>query len=365
MTGVSAFKKPALFLFIIFSYLQFAGATDVAVQSHSVRIYTAEFQNKLKNIGVSQAIMRIFQNRTDSGGFYFQNSQFKTFGKDLEAALIASEKSGIQLTAWMITRNYKWLKDKSLFDVSYKNDKSVVIPKLDIFNEKSVELVKRAYRDLVKTGVKSVMLQDDAVLKRTEGLSEKGKNFFHDKTGYPPVEKHMLNREHFYFHNWIRIKINRINSLIETVVNECRKSAPGKIEVGMNIYYETPVFTNNSEQWYSHNLSELLLTGIDKVYLMGYHRQIKKEMKYSETQNQVFFRNMVKRAYRKAGGKLVVKMQIRDWKTGQRIPFEEMKNYIKQIPSGVEKICFTPIKKEDIDYLKKLVGYVKTGARIK
>lgn len=336
--------------------------TGITVQSHSVRIYTPEFLKELKEIGVSQAILRVYENGGSQGGFHFKNSQFKTISQELEKTLKASDKYGIKLTAWMITRNYKWIRDKSLLDVSFDKE-SKYINKIDVFNKEATARVKATYRDLVATGVESVMLQDDAVIKRTEGFSEHGKNAFFEMTGHPPVEKLMQDRNHFYFQNWIRVKINRINSLISNVVKTCRSNAPGKMEVGMNIYYETPVFTNNSEKWYSHNLSELLLTGIDKVYLMAYHRQIKNEMKYSESKNLVFFKSMIDRAYSKADKKLVVKMQIRDWKTGDRIPVREMKRYIDRIDKKIERICFTPIKKEDLEYLSELAEYIKGRSR--
>jgi len=123
----------------------------------------------------------------------------------------------------------------------------------------------------------------------------------------------------------------------------------------MNIYYETPVFADRSEAWYAHNLKEILATGIDHIYLMTYQRQIKKEMKLTEAKTRELFQKIVKAAYDVCGEKLIVKLQLRDWDTGERVPVEEIREYLKLIPAGVKRICFTPVKVGDYDYLTSIL----------
>jgi hypothetical protein len=88
---------------------------------------------------------------------------------------------------------------------------------------------------------------------------------------------------------------------------------------------------------------------------MTYHRQIKKEMKLSEKQNQNLFRKIVNRAFDICRNKLVVKIQLRDWDTGKKIPAGEILNYLRMIPQGVQRICLTPVKVEDFSFIKRLI----------
>ena len=123
----------------------------------------------------------------------------------------------------------------------------------------------------------------------------------------------------------------------------------------MNMYYESPFYKTNSEKWYAHDLEKIVNTGIDYVYLMTYHRQIKKEMKLSEKQNQNLFRNIVNRAFDICRDKLVVKIQLRDWDTGKTIPQRELLNYLRMVPQGVQRICLTPVKVGDFEFIKRLI----------
>ena len=135
------------------------------------------------------------------------------------------------------------------------------------------------------------------------------------------------------------------------------------VKIGINIYYETPVFPEKAGAWYSHNLRELLDTGVDYIYLMSYQRQIKDEMNWNEERNRVFFKELVEKAYDICKEKLVVKLQIRDWKTAERIPLEEVRAYLDLIPPRVERVCFTPVKVEDYEYLEELIGGAVKNAK--
>ncbi len=142
------------------------------------------------------------------------------------------------------------------------------------------------------------------------------------------------------------------------IIKEVKLINPN-IKIGMNVYYETPLFIENAEQWYSHNLKELVKTDIDYIYLMSYQRQIKDEMKLSEKENKNLFEKIVKEAFKIAKEKLVVKIQVYDWKSKKRVSKREIINYIRLIPNKVKRICFTPVKLKDIIFIKKIIRKVK------
>jgi hypothetical protein len=89
---------------------------------------------------------------------------------------------------------------------------------------------------------------------------------------------------------------------------------------------------------------------------MSYHRQIKDEMRLSETRNRTLFKEIVEKAYQICKEKLIVKLQTRDWNTSERIPADEVKAYLTLIPPQVHRVCFTPVTPDDLDYLEEIIG---------
>ncbi|NIM16669.1 MAG: hypothetical protein GTO45_32185 [Candidatus Aminicenantes bacterium] len=53
---------------------------------------------------------------------------------------------------------------------------------------------------------------------------------------------------------------------------------------------------------------------------------------------------------------MIVKIQLQDWKTDERIPVEEARVYLDLIPSQVQRVCFTPVTLDDLDYLEEILG---------
>jgi biofilm PGA synthesis lipoprotein PgaB len=200
-----------------------------------------------------------------------------------------------------------------------------------------------------------ILIQDDFILRYNEGFSNWGRAQFAGAAGVPAKEKLMMAAGTPYNLNWKKVKIARLNKVLKLIVRSC-KSINSAIKVGMNVYYEAPIRVEDAEAWYSHNLREIAGTGLDYIYLMSYHRQIKDEMKLSETKNRELFKQIVEKAYDICKEKLIVKIQLRDWKTGQRIPAKEVKAYLALVPPQVKRICFTPVTIKDYDYLEEIIG---------
>ncbi len=314
-------------------------------------------------MGFTKVIYRVFQDTKRNGGLYFTNTQFRTISPSLEQLIVEFDSSNLNsslnICAWMIGRKFKWIKNTLLFDYQYKNEGRQLIPKLDLFNPDAIQKIIAVYRELASKRIGCILIQDDFILRHNEGFSNWGKAQFSKTTKVPAREKLMMATDTPYNINWKRVKINQLNKVLELIVENCKEVNPA-IKVGINIYYETPIRVKEAEAWYGHNLREILDTGIDYIYLMSYHRQIKKEMKLSETGNRLLFMQIVEKAYEVCKEKLVVKIQIRDWKTGRRIPVSEIKAYLNLIPPEVERICFTPVKVTDFDYLKELISSVNS-----
>ena len=317
----------------------------------------------LDQAGIDKVIIRSFKNSHPQGGLYFQNSFFNVIYPYLDelAGQLAGNRSKLDLWAWMISRKFDWTAEKRYFDYKYTNGKNgngdgerQIVKKFDLFNPDAIKKVVGVFKQLAKKPIQGILIQDDLFFRHNEGFSNWGKAHFATNTSLPFRENLVLAPDTPYSQNWNRLKINQINKVLRQVISACKKVNP-TIKIGMNIYYETPFFIERSEKWYSHNLREILLTGIDHIYLMSYHRQMKKEMKHNDSKNKILFKQIVESAFAVCGDKLVVKLQLKDWETGALIPVEELRDYLELIPKGVKRVCFMPVDIEDLNHIRQVV----------
>ena len=135
---------------------------------------------------------------------------------------------------------------------------------------------------------------------------------------------------------------------LQRIVAACR-AANAAIEIGLNVHYEAPLSPERARSWYAFDVRAAGASAVDLFYLMAYHRQMRDEMKLSEGDNRLYFRRMLEAALKLWGPRLVVKLQVRDWRTSEPIPLAELKTYYDLIPDGVERVCFAAADPEDID----------------
>ncbi len=312
-------------------------------------------------MGIKKIIYRVYLDDEEKGGLYFNNTRFKTLEPALERLIAEFDYKKMDLCAWMIGRNFKWL-DRSLLDYRYENGQHRLIPKLDLFNPEAIQKLMEVYRELASHKIDCILIQDDFAIRYNEGFSSWGKTHFAREARVPAREYLMMQKNTPYNRKWNRVKINQLNKLLKLIVRSC-KGVNSAVKVGINVYYETPLYEERGEAWYSHNLSDILAAGVDYIYLMSYHRQIKEEMKFDETGNRAFFKEMVEKAYAICKEKLIVKIQLRDWTSGEQIPVEEVRTYLDLIPPQVQGVCLTPVTLEDLDYLENILGKPRRHAK--
>lgn len=332
------------------------------IQFHDTKLHKKLDYNRLYNIGVQKIIYRVYQDDENHGGLFFDNTQFKTLSPGLQDMLDEPGRKKLDFCAWMITRTFKWIDDPKLLDYQYKNGELRTVRKLDLFNPAVMQKLIGVFRELASHRIDCILIQDDLTIRHNEGFSQWGKAKFRQTTQVPPREAQMMKKNSPFYLNWQRIKMNQLKSILKTLVQACKRVNSG-IKIGINIYYETPVFEKRSEAWYGHNLREILDTGVDYIYLMSYHRQIKSELKHSEDRNRVFFKELVEKAWTICRDKLIVKIQVKDYQTGEQIPAEEVKLYLNLVPRQVKRICFTPLTPDDYDYLEDIIGAAKNAKR--
>lgn len=332
-----------------------------------VREYEAQFfsvdlpgrlnYKKFTEIGIGKIIVRVFQDEGRSGGLFFRSTLFRTLEPRLEKIIteINSKKQeiDIDLCAWMITRRFNWITRSNFFDYQYRSGSRQLVRKFDVFNPEAVNRIVEIFKELAAKNIDCILIQDDFFLRYNEGFSNWGKAAFAKAAGLPAKENLMMLSNSPYNKKWQQVKREQLIKVLTLIIKGCKQVNP-KIKIGMNIYYETPIFMDKGEAWYAHNLPEIVTTGIDYIYLMSYHRQIKEELRLTESDSRLMFRRILERAYEICKDKLIAKLQIRDWGTGRRIPVSEGRAYLAIIPVGIKRVCFTPVKPGDLDYLEEL-----------
>lgn len=354
MIGIIVFSFSFFFL-SLFPY-------NYEIQFHTVKIHNKLDYSALEKFGIKKIIFRVFQDEENEGGLYFTNSNFKVIEPSLEKLIDEFDFKKLQLCAWMMTRKFNWVEDLSIMDYEFvragfngKSEDSIrLIRKLDIYNPQAIEMIVQTYKELASHKIDAILIQDDLILRYNEGFSRWGKMKFQTEAGVPAVEKLMMEKDSPYNLAWNQIKVKQVCKVLRQIVDVCKR-VNSNIKMGINVYYETPISDRKAEAWYGHNLKAIADTGVDFIYLMSYQQQIKDEMKLNDEDTRSLFKQIVDKAFQVCKEKLIVKIQVRDWKTSERIPVDEIKQYLKLIPEKVERICFTPILPSDIEYLQDIL----------
>jgi len=339
------------------------GQRKYDIQIFATNIHNNISFNKIKRYGVDRVIFRTFQNQNSGKGLLFGNSLYKIIELFLDNLILKNKVSKNlgqvpDIYAWFITRNFNWTKKIGLFDYKFYNGELKLVKKYDLFNERAVNEIIAVYKELAAKEIDGILIQDDFIIRFNEGMSELGTREFEKVTGVPANIQKMVKKGNFYNTEWVKIKKRKIIEVLGRIIKAV-KGINSKIKIGMNVYYETPVFIEKAEQWYSHNLRELTNCDLDYIYLMAYQMQIKNEMNLSDDENKKLFKQIVEEAFNIAGDKLIVKLQVYNWKNSNRVLKKDMIDYLKLIPKEVKRICFTPVKLKDLKFIKNIIKYDK------
>ncbi len=297
-------------------------------------------------------IVPAFRDDERAGGLFFRNGAITPLRAEIEAS-VASRRGGVALWGWLIGRKYPWLGRPELAGRQREKGRLETSQKLDLFHPGTVTLLVSLFGELARTGVDGILIQDDLVMRDGEGLSERGVELLARRSGWPVVPADLLRPDHPLLGLWTQLKCERVAEVVRQIVAAVRRENP-RCQVGLNVYYEAALTPDKGREWLAQDLDLLLETGIERVYLMAYHRQMKSELALGEPENRRRFAELVARAWQKAGRRLVVKLQGRDFDTKERIPASEMREYLALIPEGVAGVCLTSIEWGDLPWLATL-----------
>lgn len=305
--------------------------------------------------GIDRLVVRVFRNQSSQGGLFFKNPEFRVVKPLLGDLIKRAAPRGDGIWAWMITRRFDWVDDARFLDRGLQSGVLQALPRLDLFNPEATKRVLSVFGHLAESGISGIMLQDDLIIRSREGLSSWGRAHYSLKTGNRSEINSMLDPRSPAHSDWVEVKTRRVVEVLTQIVRICKQRNPG-IRVGVNVYYETPLEPQKSREWYAHDLDLLLTTGIDYVFLMGYHRQMAAELGLSAAAAAELFSRMVTRAAVVCRDKLVVKIQWRDWQSGEWVPESELDGILDRLPDQIGGVCLTPVSCNDLPRLKSLLS---------
>ena len=337
---------------------------------------------KLKMAGVNTLIIRVFQNRFDRFylfanpstllrtsqkeivGVYFNTSYAPVVDDILGQLIEIAHKNNIKIFAWMTTRDSSWLIEnhpdfkESIYD--FKTNYIIKGERLNIFNPKVIEILKGVYRDLARYDIDGILFQDDLVLRHTEGYSNEARSLFKKDTGiradpsimykniYQKDGRYYVSLYTPYFWKWSEWKSKRLSHTASEIMSAAREVNPD-LKFAINLYYETVSSPRDALAWLSQNINELINHKFDYYAVMAYHRQMKRELGFSDDKIYDMLNNMTKTIISKVGNadSILMKVQIMDWDTKASIPEDEIERVSKFIKKGGDvSISFVPVTED-------------------
>lgn len=357
---------------------------------------------KLKGAGVNTLIFRVFQNRHDrvygfanphsppftkggkgGVGVYFNTSYAPVVDDILGKLTEIAHKNGMKIFAFMTTRKSDWLIEnnpeflESIYDL--KNEAIVKGEDLNIFNSEIVGKLKAVYKDLARYDIDGILFQDDLVMRHTEGYGNEARNLFLRDTGFEANPFNMYNGIYekngrycvssytSLFWEWAKWKSQRLSHLASELMSAVKEVNPD-LKFAVNLYYETVTSPKNALAWLSQDIDEIMKYKFDYYAVMAYHRQMKKELDFSDERTYKMLDDMTEAVVNKVGEpeKILMKVQVMDWDTRISIPEDEIEmasNFIKK--DRKVNISFVPITEDtSLEIIKKILSTAAPSAKV-
>jgi biofilm PGA synthesis lipoprotein PgaB len=121
------------------------------------------------------------------------------------------------------------------------------------------------------------------------------------------------------------------------------------MKFAINMMYEAALKPDKALAWLSQDLDAAVERGFDYYAVMAYHRQMGEELSVSGDELAALMGTLVKETLMKVGNpdRALIKLQIADWKTGEIIPYNEMKGMLGSVrKNGATSLAFVPYRRE-------------------
>ena len=344
---------------------------------------------QLKNAGVDTLIVRVFQNKGDrmykfatphhEEGVYFKTEYAPVVDDILEKLTEIVHRNGLDIFAWITTRYANYGSDGNpeyrCKSYNFETKKMELARGFNLFNPDVLKLLEGLFRDLGRYPIDGILFQDDLILKHNEDFSNDAIKAFLKEFGYSPnpdlfyIDPYQSDSGKYYvkayterFWSWANWKTRWLMNVVRRLMAAARESNPN-LKFAINLYYEAILNDSNGLGWFSQTLTEALKTNCDYYAVMAYHRQTMKELNIEEKKVMDLMAEVAEKAVKTVGdpSKVLMKVQILDWKGYEMIPEKEVEQVLTRILAhGNVSLAFVPYIDQFPFYsLKKKWGYPK------
>lgn len=327
---------------------------------------------RIRKAGFNTLILRVFQNRgdrfhaltglekgTDRQGVYFATGRAPVVADLVSIVAPRARAQGLKIYAWITTRHMDWLDRPEWRDISYHE--ATGLPAInaahDLFNTGFLDYLLALLADLADSGVDGIILQDDFVILTREGLTPAGLDGFRRATGSSagPADLFSVRARpqggfsvlpgSKLFARWSVYKADHLRALGERIARTCRAVRPD-IEVCINVYADTILDPGKGRDWFGQDLEAIIGSTFDRVLLMAYHRQLSHERGFDVTEAIATLTAHSTELQQRLGHRLIVKLEARDWRTGEEPGDAEFAALAGLLPAPDTNIAFAPVERE-------------------
>jgi biofilm PGA synthesis lipoprotein PgaB len=339
---------------LVFGLLLSLAATDVhAVES----LYAAQVSylpartyeeagrefRRMRKAGFDTVILRVFQNPGDrrypfvspraADGVYFVTGEAKVVDDILPELIPRARAAGLRVFAWMSTLSLPLETPWDLRGRRYDLARGEIVAgeRLDPFHPEVRRRLLTLFRDLGRYDLDGILLQDDLVLRHTEGFSSAAMGAYYLTSGrFPDPADFYADRQprstqvNTYapaFWEWARWRNQVLLQLAADLRTAARLENP-RLLVAINLMYEALSNPQGALAWLAQDFQATRDAGFDYLSIMAYQRQMAKELKVTPEAASDLIRQMIRDGLSRMENPaaLLVKVQATDFDS--RMPIE-------------------------------------------
>jgi len=326
---------------------------------------------ELKQAGVDTLIFRVFHNKGDrihkfvtphhEEGVYFKTAHALVVDDVLERVAEIVHRHGLDLFAWMTTRyaNYgsDGITEYRCKSYNFGTKKMEVSKGFNLFHPDVLKRLEGLFRDLGRYPIDGILFQDDLILKHNEDFSAEAQKAFLQEFGYAPHPdlfyidpyqtesgKYIAKAYSDRFCAWAKWKSRWLMNVAKQSMAAARESNPN-LKFAINLYFETVLNHSNAVAWFSQSLDEAIQKDFDYYAVMAYHRQAMRDRNIGGREAIDLMTEVAQKAIQSVGdpSKVLMKLQIYDWKNYEVVPQKEMEEILTKILGhGEVSLAFFP-----------------------
>jgi biofilm PGA synthesis lipoprotein PgaB len=330
----------------------------------------AEFA-RMRRLGLDTVIVRVFHRPGDRyygfarpqapSGVYFTTDAAPVVDDVLGSLVTLGHAAGLKVFAWMTTlstplaEGQRWRGRR--FDL--ENGRVVPCAALDPFRPEVRQRLVELFADLARYDLDGILLQDDLVLRHTEGFSTAALGTCLRDTGRLPNPDELfaertrtaagavrVRRYGPFFEDWARWKNRRLLDLAGTL-RRAALAVNGELKFVLNLPYEVLTAPQQGLAWFAQDFSAALKTDFDYLAVMAYHRQMASELAMPVPQAIGRLQHLAAAGAARlvCPARLMVKLQTLDFDDSRALPATEMAQVVRAAErAGPVSLAFFPYR---------------------